>query len=301
MKYQLGLSAEHIEDRVSPIFAGVGLLRSEYLCRKIDKYITLKESRDYIQQYVRRVARIFAPDPVWYRTTEMETSEVNVLEGADHIVEERTSMLGYRGIRRGKLFKETFLLELSVLAEVASEAPNVHVLIPFINDPSELLFVKECLNAVGFKNKLGIMAEIPATILCLKDFLEIGVDNITVGMNDLSSLVMGAIRCAELERQFLHPAMQEMLIRTRDVTRDYDVTLAAAGYINRDVLAFIDKLGFDYAVIHYSNLHKVLGAEFKELPYQDSLEEIKARTRNLIRERSERLAVEKWMSQQQLT
>lgn len=299
MKYQLGLSAEHIENRVSPIFAGVGLLRSEYLCRKIDKYITLKESRDYVQEYVRRIAEIFAPDPVWYRTTEMETAEVNVLEGVDHLIEERTSMLGYRGIRRGRLFKETFLLELSVIAEVASQAPNLHILIPFINDPSELLFVKECLAEVGFKNKLGIMAEIPATILCLEDFLAIGLDNVTVGMNDLSSLVMGAIRCPDLERQFLHPAMQKLLIHTREATRNHDVTLAVAGYINREVLKFIDELGFDYAVVHYSNLHKVFGAQFEKLPYQNSLDEIKSRTRNLIQERSERLAVEKWISQQQ--
>jgi phosphoenolpyruvate synthase/pyruvate phosphate dikinase len=298
MKYQLGLSAEEIDSRVSPMFEGVGLLRGEYLCRKINKYVTLKESRDYIRDYVRRMAEMFAPDPVWYRTTEMEVAEVNVLEGADHIIEEKTTMLGYRGVRRAMLFKETFMLELGVIAEVAAEHPNLHILIPFISDISELVFVKECLAEVGFRNKLGIMAEIPSTLLCLEDFLKLGVDNVTVGMNDLTSLVLGAYRGSGLD-QHLHPAVKKLLIHVREATLDYPVTLSVAGYIYSDLLKFIEEVGYDYAVVHYSKLEEVFGNKFKDLPYRENLQAIKLKTRALIQQRSEQMVVEKWRSQQQ--
>ena len=297
MKYQLGLSAEAITDRVSPIFEGVGLLRGEYLCRKINKYVTLPESCDYIREYVRRIAAIFAPDPVWYRTIEMEVAEVNVLEGVDHIIEEKTTMLGYRGVRRARLYKETFMREVGVVADVAAEFPNLHILVPFISDPAEVVFVKQCLGEVGFRNKLGIMAEIPSTILCLEDFLGLGVDNVTVGMNDLSSLVLGAYRGSGLDR-FLHPAVRKLLIRAREVTMDHPVTLSVAGYIDKNLLAFVDEVGFDYAVIHYSKLEEVLGPQFKNLPHKENLQEIKLRTRELIRQREERIVVERWKNRQ---
>lgn len=297
MKYRLGLSAENIHERVSPLFEGVGLLRGEYLCRKINKYVTIPECSDYISRYIKRIATLFSPDPVWYRLIEMEVEEINILDGVDRIIEEKNTILGFRGVRRSKLYKDTFLLELKAITEVALEHPNVHVLIPYIYDPSELVFVKDCLNEVGFRNQVGIMAEIPSTILCLEDFLKLGIDNVTVGMNDLSSLVLGAYRGSGLDN-FLHPAVKTLLIHAREVTRQHSVPLSVAGYIDRELIKFVEDLDYDYAVLHYSKLGELLGAEFSSLPHQEDLQQIKLKTRELMRKRHERIAVEKWKKQQ---
>lgn len=293
MKYRLGLSAEGITDRISPLFEGVGMLRGEYLCRKINKYVTLPECRNYMRDYIGRMAKLFAPLPLWYRTTEMEVAEVNVLDGVDRIIEENNTMMGYRGIRRATLIKETFLTEVSVIAELAEQHPNLHILIPFIHDPSELLFVKDCLSKVGFKNLLGIMAEIPSTILCLEEFLAIGVDNVTIGMNDLSSLTLGAYRGSGLT-SFLHPAVKKLLVHAREITRVWNVPISVAGYMKPDFLEYIESLNYDYAVLHYSKLDELLGDEFSNLPHKENLQQIKLKTRELIKQRNERIVIENW-------
>ena len=57
----LGLNCEKVSKKLSSDFAGVGLIRSEYLCRNIEEYVTLKSCRDYIYNYVEtnKVYRIF--------------------------------------------------------------------------------------------------------------------------------------------------------------------------------------------------------------------------------------------------
>ena len=55
----LGLNCEKVSKKLSSDFAGVGLIRSEYLCRNIEEYVTLKSCRDYIYNYVDNICKIF--------------------------------------------------------------------------------------------------------------------------------------------------------------------------------------------------------------------------------------------------
>jgi PEP-utilising enzyme, PEP-binding domain len=138
MRFLLGLNGEPITDRVSDRFSGVGLIRSEYVCRTVGAYITDPLCQEAVGAYVARIADLYAPDPVWYRLIEMETSEINTLPGADRIVEEKTTMLGLRGIRRALLYPDTFRIEAAVVAAAARTRPNLHILLPFVHDPREV-------------------------------------------------------------------------------------------------------------------------------------------------------------------
>ena len=92
--------------------------------------------------------------------------------------------------------------------------------------------------------------------------------------------------------------MKTLLIRAREVTRKHSVPLSVAGYIDRELLKFVEDLDYDYAVLHYSKLGELLGSEFANLPHQENLQQIKLKTRELIRQRNERIAVGKWKKQQ---
>ncbi len=291
MKLRLGLSAEEIADPMSDTFDGVGLLRGEYLCRKIDMYIPRAECRDFIRGYLRRICTLFAPRPVWYRTTEMETAEVNVLEGADEIIEEKTTMLGCRGVRRGMRLRDTFVQELTLVAEVAAEHDNLHLMIPFVSEVEELVFTRDTLRGLGFRNQLGMMAEIPAAVLCLEDFLAAGAQSITLGMNDLSSLTTGAQRNPELHAT--HPGVRKLVEMAREKTRAAGVPLSMAGYLTPALLEMARACECDFAVLHYSKLGEVLGERFASLPHQEDLQAIKNHTRDLVLRRQERLVLDR--------
>lgn len=294
MKYLLGLNGEPIEDRVSSTFCGVGMIRGEYLCKKLGEYITRSDTQDYIQNYLKHVAALFHPDPVWYRTIEMVAEEINILDGCDEIIDQTNSikspLLGYRGIRRGMRLKETFKLELRIVSEVAREHRNIHVLIPFVYDVSEIAFARSCLDEVGFHNNIGMMAEIPSAIVLLDEFIGCGVQHVVVGLNDLTSLVLGSHRACSTY-SLLHPAVRYFVEHARAVTKRYGIPLALAGYLSDEVMDYAVDVGCDYIVVHYDAIPQLFGAEFSDLPGLGDFRELKQRIRKCVRTRAIETAV----------
>jgi phosphoenolpyruvate-protein kinase (PTS system EI component) len=295
MRYELGLSGEELPARPFPgLFAGVGLLRSEYLCRRFGKYVTHPGYGALAEAYVDRICGMFAPDPVWYRTVDLEVPEANTLDGVDHVLDETNTMLGCRGVRRSRLFPEAFLAELRLVARLAARHPNLHLLVPFVNDVSDLAFARQCATEAGFRNKLGIMAEIPSVILALDDFLAEGVDNVTVGMNDLTSLTLGALRRSYTGvNYFCHPAMRHLLAHARERTGAWPGTLSIAGYIDQPLVDLAGGLGYDAAVVHYSAMADALGPDYANLPYSADLPAIKREAALRVRAQQDRHALER--------
>ena len=278
MDYRLSLSAESIESSVSDRFHGVGMIRSEYFCRIRGQYITILETRRAIQEYLRWVCRVFAPHPVWYRTLDMETAEVNLLEGCDRQFAEKTTLLGHRGIRRARACPDSFLLEVAMVSEVAREHANLHVLVPFLSHPDEVTFARTCLEQVGYDHRLGIMAEIPGTLLALDAFLARGVDEVTVGLNDLASLMYGAYR-GLLPDSFTGPALVDSMSRAVEVCHRRGIPISIAGDFDGRVAAQAAELGFDHAVVSYSGAADVLGPALGDLPNKLDLGAIRRRAR----------------------
>lgn len=274
MKYKLSLGGEKILDRVSPIFTGIAMIRGEYLCKQKRQYITMPALQEYIYGYIANIAQVFAPDDVWYRTIELTAERINELEGVDHRFNERQPDLGLRGIRRGARHPETFLKELKLISTLSKNYTNVHLLIPFIHDIKELHVVKRLLEEVDYKNKIGIMAEIPSTILCLEEFCELGINNITMGINDLTTFTLGASRNSDIYNK-THPAVIKLMERAVEIGFKYGIETGLAGYLNQEIHDIAKEMHFNFLAVHYHEIPLLFGEKFADLPEVDIFYKIK--------------------------
>lgn len=273
MKYQLGLSGEPLTNTIDNRLTGVGMIRSEYLCRIIKEYITTETCQKFVRDYVSNVCKLFYPNEVWYRTTELVVSEINLLKGADEIKVEKDCYLGSRGIRRAMKHLETFTLELENLNEVAKEYDNLNVMFPFIYDPKELEVSIETLNKVKFSGKYGIMAEIPSAILLLDEFAKQGISNITVGVNDLTSLTLGISRgeCPD----HTHPAVIKLIELANKIGQKFNIPVSVGGYVSIELKSICERIGIDSFVVHYNALPEILKIPKANLEYLHFSTELK--------------------------
>ena len=282
VRYQLALSAENIPSGEWDQFDGVGLVRGEYILRNAGVYVTLPEGRELIRSYLDRLCAMFYPRAVWYRFVELEAAEANVLAGIDvELSPERNPMVVTICVRRSVRFPEGFNQELEALSPVLDRWSNLGVTIPFTSDVSEVEFVRSSLKARGVEPELGIMAEIPAVLILLDRFLDMGVSSVVIGMNDLTSLVLGTARSTD-RCKMCHPALMQVISDAREVTGRYGVTLSIAGYMPRELVQTAAQLGCDYAVLHYSYLPSYFPGKYDWLPELEKLQDIKKKTRSMI-------------------
>ena len=279
MKYLLGLHAEPITDRIDSRLCGVGMIRSEYLCRYIEEYFTLKSCQNYVSDYVKNVCDVFSGSEVWYRTSELIVPEVNVLRGADHILDEKHYILGLRGVRRGLRYPDTFQIELNTIAEIAKEKDNLNILFPFIKDSDELKACIRLLNTVKFKNQFGIMAEIPSVIINIDEFIDLGITNITVGVNDLTTFVLGTYR-ESAYHDCTHKAVILLIEQLVKKVGEKNVKVNVAGNVNKKLCHICEQIGVDNFIVNYPLLPEVLDIPENELPHINLLKEIKQLTKS---------------------
>ena len=71
-------------------------------------------------------------------------------------------------------------------------------MIPFVHTVQELVKIKRIVSAAGlFRSpsfKFWMMVEIPSNIIMLDEFINVGIDGISIGSNDLTMLILGADR-----------------------------------------------------------------------------------------------------------
>jgi pyruvate,water dikinase len=281
MRLMLGLSGEEFDQLPHLDLAGVGMIRGEYLVRKSGHYVTNASCRANIERYLGRICEMLEPRPVWYRLIEMETSEVNLLDGADHRVVEKTTMLGLRGVRRALAYPETFALEAELLGRLGRRFANLHVILPFVTLVEEVAEVGRMLRAGGFPNQIGMMAETPAAIEAIEEFLEAGVAHFTLGMNDLTSLYFGSYRGLGIERT-RGPGLTRFLERAVAKVRSAGASINLAGYLTAADLDWARRAGFHHAVIQYSLLPQVLDLDPAALTGTEDLFAIKRAIRAAV-------------------
>ncbi|MEV6099929.1 phosphoenolpyruvate synthase [Nocardia sp. NPDC051981] len=195
---------------------GVGLLRAEVLLtqalggRHPRDLIARGEDEKFIQSMtasIHRISSAFAPRPVVYRASDMRSNEFRALEGGDRYEpQEHNPMIGFRGCYRYVRQPEMFRLELAALARVREQTPNVHLMIPFVRTRWELEQCLELVDASPLGRQRGlhrwVMAEVPSVMYRLPEYVELGIDGISIGSNDLTQLMLGVDRdseeCAEL-------------------------------------------------------------------------------------------------------
>ena len=223
---------------------GVGLLRTEHLMLTAGihpgKFIAdgrENELIDTIAENVMVVADAFYPKPVWYRTLDAPTDEFITLEGGENEPEEHNPMLGWRGIRRELDQPEILKCEFKAIKKLYDKGyTNLGIMIPLSQSPAELKQAKELCASVGLiphkDIDFGMMVEIPAAALTIEDYLEIGVDFVSLGTNDLTQYTLAVDRNNEFVAKHYteeHPAVMKLIERTIKKCVEAGVTCSICG------------------------------------------------------------------------
>ena len=187
---------------------GIGLLRAEFMAAQIGIHPKklIKEGKgkifiDGLAKGLETICRAFYPRPVIFRTTDFKTNEYRSLIGGEEYEQvEENPMLGYRGVSRYIHDKDVFMLELEAIKYVRSKKKltNLYIMLPFVRTVDELIQVKKIIASSGLERSrnflLYMMAEIPANVLLLEDFIKAGIDGVSIGSNDLTMLILGVDR-----------------------------------------------------------------------------------------------------------
>ncbi len=237
---------------------GVGLLRAEFMIANIGthpkEFIRKKTQSLFIKKLTHELlmfVKPFEPRPVIYRATDFKTNEyVNLKGGKQYEPHEENPMLGFRGAFRYTVDSEVFMMELEAIRSVWEMGyDNLHLMIPFIRRPWELIKIRESVRKSGllsYKNfKLLIMVEVPATALELEEFIKLGIDGVSVGTNDLTMMLLGVDRdnehVAELydERSNAVTEVLEYIVKT---CRKHNITCSICGQAASDYPDLVEKL-----------------------------------------------------------
>lgn len=209
-----------IADRAEEVAAlavdGVGLLRAEFMIADAlggehPRFLLAQGRREQfvaaLTESLLRVALAFAPRPVIYRAMDFRTNEFRELKGGDGFEpHEENPMIGYRGCFRYVRDPEVFAMELEALARTREQAPNVHIMIPFVRTRWELEVCLEAIDSSALGPSRGlhrwVMAEVPSIVYRIPEYVDMGIDGVSIGSNDLTQLMLGVDRdseiCAEL-------------------------------------------------------------------------------------------------------
>ncbi|HOZ80902.1 MAG TPA: phosphoenolpyruvate synthase [Candidatus Woesebacteria bacterium] len=187
---------------------GVGLLRAEFMIANIGvhpkKMIALGKQKEYIDKLAKGIKEFcsnFNPRPVIYRATDFKTNEYQYLKwGKLYEPVEPNPLLGFRGAIRYINSVDVFSMELEAIKQVRNKynLKNLWLMIPFVRTPQELEKVKKIISDHGLLRspsfKLFMMVEIPSNVILLDKFIDVGIDGISIGSNDLTMLTLGLDR-----------------------------------------------------------------------------------------------------------
>lgn len=186
---------------------GVGLLRAEFMIAGIGTHpkalIKQKKQKEFINKLSQGILKIvssFNPRPVIYRATDFKTNEYRKLSGGKEFEpEEANPMIGYRGAARYLDDTKVFKLELKALQKIRDQGyKNLWLMIPYIRTVNEMKkvikIIKDSKINYGKNFKIWMMAEVPSTAILIEKFLELDIDGVSIGSNDLTQLILGIDR-----------------------------------------------------------------------------------------------------------
>ena len=236
---------------------GVGLLRAEFIIANIGIHpkeaIKQKKQDEFVDKLslgISNFCKAFSPRPVVYRATDFKTNEYRSLPGGKTWEPvEPNPMLGYRGAFRYISDPEVFNLELSAIKKVLVNHTNFRLMIPFVRSPQELSKVRRMVATEGlFEHpgfKFWMMVELPVNVISLKRFIDVGIDGVSIGSNDLTMLVTGTDRDNQTVSESFNemdPAVLWSIRRTVKLCKKYGVTSSVCGQAVSTYDLLVEKL-----------------------------------------------------------
>ncbi|MBN1162335.1 phosphoenolpyruvate synthase [Patescibacteria group bacterium] len=187
---------------------GVGLLRAEFMIAGIGKhprkFIEDKKRKEFINKLAEGLesfAAAFNPRPVVYRFTDFRTNEfANLVGGKKYENEEPNPMIGFRGVSRYLEDDDVFEMEIEAIKLVRNKKgyKNLWVMMPFVRTVEQMRDVKKLMASYGLRRsgtfQLWMMVEIPSNVILLDEFIDEGIDGVSIGTNDLTMLTLGVDR-----------------------------------------------------------------------------------------------------------
>ena len=225
---------------------GVGLLRAEFIIANIGthpkKFIKEGKKKEFIAALadgLEKFADAFNPRPVVYRFTDFKSNEyANLKGGKEFETDEPNPMLGYRGVSRYIKDIDVFEMELEAIKIVRNKKglKNLWVMMPFVRTVQELREVKKIVSASGLRRsgtfKFWMMAEIPSNVVLLDDFIDEGIDGVSIGTNDLTMLILGVDRDNEKVADIydeMNPAVLKSLEKIIKTCKKRGITCSVCG------------------------------------------------------------------------
>jgi len=229
---------DHLETVSQMDIDGLGLLRSEQLLmglfpRSADPSVApsllaqvLSGEPSALEAFSQTLAAAvlpftaaFTPRPVFYRTLDLRSSDYETHQSATTPIAPANPLLGWHGTLSYRQTPAPFLAELAALRQIQQSGyPNLRLLLPFVRTVEEFQFCDRLIRQSGLREvpefETWIMAEVPAVLFQLPDFVKAGVQGIAIGSNDLTQLILAIDRDhPQLAAAYTpsHPAMQAAL------------------------------------------------------------------------------------------
>ncbi|MFI5265701.1 MAG: aldolase/citrate lyase family protein, partial [Candidatus Levyibacteriota bacterium] len=238
---------------------GVGLLRAEFMIAQIGthpkKMIEDGKQKEFVDTLADNIAefcKAFYPRPVLYRTTDFKTNEYrSLIGGKQYEPEESNPMLGYRGAFRYIHDPKVFHLELEAIKKVREKMglTNLRVMLPFVRTVEDLRQVKKIMHEAGLPRshtfKLFMMVEIPSNAILIHQFIDEGIDGISIGSNDLTMLILGTDRDnQEVAKEFdeRNPAVLWAFERVIKAAHEHGIEAGMCGQAPSEYPDLVEKL-----------------------------------------------------------
>lgn len=227
---------------------GVGLLRVEHLILGLGKtpnwYITNGKENEFIDEVYKGIKIVmdeFNGKPVWVRTLDAPTDEFRNMKGGENEPSEHNPMLGWRGIRRDLQSRDQFRLQVEVFKRLWAEGyDNLGVMFPLVGHPKEFIAAKQLMAEFGVdveNRTLGVMLEIPSSVILVDDFIAAGIKFASFGTNDLIQYTLAIDRNNQNVADMYmpkHPAVLKLIKFAIDRCRKAGVECSICGQAGSD-------------------------------------------------------------------
>jgi len=214
---------------------GVGLMRTEFLFLGRDTPPSEDEQFEAYAEMIRALNGL----PLILRTLDIGGDKMASYLSLPH---EENPFLGVRGIRLCLRQPEIFLPQLRAIYRASALGP-VRIMFPMITTLEDLHAAKELAEKVRLETgaeavEIGIMVEVPSTVLMAEEFAR-EVDFFSIGTNDLTQYTLAMDRLhASLGKNVdgLHPSVLRMVEMTVRAADKYNKWVGVCGGVAGDPL-----------------------------------------------------------------